>query len=127
MDVHLQLAICLCRLGRYGNGAAVEEIAEWAGYSTGTVYNCTYRCEVALHGLHDENIKFHDPEQLHGAKSYVAGKGSGSAWAHGAMAVDGTPIKLFSRPSWFGRWFYGKDKIYALQLTVRIQAHSDTL
>ena len=82
---------------------------------------------MALHGLHDENIKSHDPEQLQGAKPYVAGKGSGSAWAHGAMAVDGIPIKLFGKPSWFGRWFYGKDKIYALQLTVCIWVQSDTL
>ena len=43
------------------------------------------------------------------------------------MAVDGIPIKLLGKPNGFGRWFYGKDKIYALQLTVCIWVQSDAL
>ncbi|KIK22919.1 hypothetical protein PISMIDRAFT_101564 [Pisolithus microcarpus 441] len=38
--VPVQLAIFLNGVSHYGNGAATEDVAEWAGVSVGTVYNC---------------------------------------------------------------------------------------
>lgn len=98
MEVQLQLAIFLCRLGWYGNGASVEETAEWGGVAVGSVYNCTCCCQVAVIGCHDTVVRFSDQEQLQGAKTFSQAKAGTPAWQHGALAVDGTPIKLLSRP-----------------------------
>ncbi|KIK11405.1 hypothetical protein PISMIDRAFT_122763 [Pisolithus microcarpus 441] len=40
LPVPVQLTIFLNGVGHYGNGAAMEDVAEWAGISVGTVYNC---------------------------------------------------------------------------------------
>ncbi|KAH9914751.1 uncharacterized protein B0H18DRAFT_886657 [Fomitopsis serialis] len=118
MEVKRQFAIFLTRLGRYGTGAVVDEVAEWASVSVGTVYNCTRRCQVAIMAHHDAAIKLNDEEQIQGAKALAERKAHTSDWMHGFMAVDGTPVKLFAKPGWYGNLFYGKDKVYAIQLTV---------
>ena len=120
MDVKQQLAIWLYRAGRYSDGASVDEVASFAGVSIGSVYNCTWRCIVALLSLHDSAFNLNDQEQKAGAQAYAHEKSGCSAWRHGKLAVDGTPIGLFSKPGWYGEEFFGKDKIYAIQLTVSI-------
>ena len=42
--VEQQLAVTLYRMGRYGNGASVEDIACTAGCSEGSVENYTNQC-----------------------------------------------------------------------------------
>ncbi|KAH9833263.1 uncharacterized protein C8Q71DRAFT_875816, partial [Rhodofomes roseus] len=114
MEVELQLAIHLYRAGRYGTGAVGSEIAYWAGVSLGTIYNCSRRCMIALLSLHDDAIVFRDEAQVEGAKACAEKKAGTETWRNGFLSADGTPIKLFTRPGWFGNDFYGKDKIYAL-------------
>ena len=40
LPVSIQLAIFLNAVGHYGNAAASQDMAEWAGVSVGTVHNC---------------------------------------------------------------------------------------
>ena len=51
--VEQQLAITLFRMGQYGNGASVEDIAQQAGCAEGSVENFTERCFTAIESLHD--------------------------------------------------------------------------
>jgi hypothetical protein len=51
--VEQQLAVTLYRMGRYGNGASLENIARTAGCSEGSVENYTTRCFTAIESLHD--------------------------------------------------------------------------
>ncbi|KZT64953.1 hypothetical protein DAEQUDRAFT_717342 [Daedalea quercina L-15889] len=118
MEVERQLAIYLCQAGRYGTGAAVDEIADWAGVSVGSIYNCARRCMVALAGLHSVAFNSREEEQIQGAKRCAAEKAGTTAWEGGIYATDGSPIKLSGKPGFYGIDFYGKDKIYAIQLTV---------
>ena len=53
--VEQQLAVTLFRLGRYGNGASVQDIARQAGCSEGSVEKYTDRCFEAIESLHDRS------------------------------------------------------------------------
>ncbi|KZT74552.1 hypothetical protein DAEQUDRAFT_660298, partial [Daedalea quercina L-15889] len=68
MEVERQLMIYLMQAGRYGTGAAADEIAEYTGVSVGSVYNCARRCMIAIMGLHGEAIKGFDPLHMEGAR-----------------------------------------------------------
>ncbi|KAG1772858.1 hypothetical protein EV702DRAFT_1201320 [Suillus placidus] len=56
--VQLQLAVTLYRMGRYGNGASLEDIARYAGISEGSVEKFTERCFTAIEALHDAFVRF---------------------------------------------------------------------
>lgn len=58
LPVSVQLAIFLNGVGHYGNGATTEDVAEWAGVSVGTVYNCYRHVMIALLQLHNDIIHF---------------------------------------------------------------------
>ena len=51
--VEQQLAVTLFRMGRFGNAASLEDIAQEAGCSEGTVELYTNRCFEAILSLHD--------------------------------------------------------------------------
>jgi hypothetical protein len=51
--VEQQLAVTLYRMGHFGNAASVEDIAQIAGCSEGSVDNYTDRCFMAIESLHD--------------------------------------------------------------------------
>lgn len=55
LPVLIQLAIFLNAAGHYGIAATV---AEWAGVSVGTVYNCYRHVMVAILQHHDNTIHF---------------------------------------------------------------------
>ncbi|KIK13199.1 hypothetical protein PISMIDRAFT_119302 [Pisolithus microcarpus 441] len=46
--VSVQLTVFSNGLSHYGNGATMEDIAEWAGISVGMVYNCYCQVMIAL-------------------------------------------------------------------------------
>ncbi|KAG2072948.1 hypothetical protein BDR04DRAFT_1011972 [Suillus decipiens] len=60
LPVPIQLAIFLNSTGHYGNAVTTEDIAEWAGVSTGTVYNCYQHVMITLLQHHNAVIHF-DP------------------------------------------------------------------
>jgi len=59
MPVEQQLAVTLFQLGRYGNGASVEDIAHAAGCSEGSVENYTNCCFQAILSLHSQCYDFY--------------------------------------------------------------------
>ena len=62
-NVRTQLAVTLFRMGRYGNGASLEDIARQAGHSEGSVENFTSRCFDAIESLHDVFVRRLTPEE----------------------------------------------------------------
>ncbi|KIK14151.1 hypothetical protein PISMIDRAFT_17487 [Pisolithus microcarpus 441] len=60
LPVSVQLTIFLNGVSHYGNGATMEDIAEWAGVSIGMVYKCYCRVMITLLQLHNDVIHF-DP------------------------------------------------------------------
>ena len=52
-SVEVQLATTLYHMGRYGNGASLEDVARMCGSSEGDVKNATRRCFDAIESLHD--------------------------------------------------------------------------
>jgi hypothetical protein len=43
LPCEIQLAIFLNHAGHYGNTATIQDIADWANISVGSIYNCTKR------------------------------------------------------------------------------------
>ena len=58
LPVSIQLAVFLNAAGHYGNAAMSQDIAEWAGVSVGTAYNCFKRVMTAILSLHQDFIHF---------------------------------------------------------------------
>ncbi|KAG2335941.1 hypothetical protein BDR05DRAFT_860634, partial [Suillus weaverae] len=56
LPVPVQLAIFLNGIGHYRNAATAEDMADWAGVSVGTVYNCYWHVMVAILQHHDNVI-----------------------------------------------------------------------
>lgn len=111
------LAIFMKRAGHYGNGASIAEIAEWAGVSTGTVVNVTWRVQIAFMYYHDEQVRWPNAQEKRAAKEFTVAR-TCNEWNGAFLAVDGTAIKLFQKPALFGESWYNKDSIYAMSLQV---------
>jgi hypothetical protein len=67
LPVKIQFAIFLNCAGHYGNAATMEDIADWAGVSVGTIHNCSNRVMIAIAALHDDVIPWNaqDPRCVH--------------------------------------------------------------
>lgn len=125
LPVPMQLAIFLNSAGHYGNAATTEDIAEWAGVLTGTVYNCHRRVMIALLQHHDAVIHFdplYEDDQIERerAKTWVEER-TCPEWRGGFLCVDGTPFNLFQKPGWHGEGFYDRKSNYSLSAQVRCE------
>ena len=112
LPIPVQLSIFLNGVGHYGNGAATDDIAEWAGVSVGTVYNCYRHVMVAILQHHDNAIHFdpmelEDQEQREQAKKWVESR-SCMEWRGGFLCVDGSPFNLFQKPGWHREGFFDR-------------------
>lgn len=121
--VPIQLAIFLNGAGHYGNAATTQDLAEWAGVSLGTVYNCIRRVMIAILQLHDEYIHFDpleedDQRERERAKRWVEEQCGIPEWRHGFLCVDGTPLNLFQKPGWHGEGFYDRKSRYSISAQV---------
>jgi hypothetical protein len=116
IEVRAQVAIALYRLGHYGNGASVVEVADWAGVAVGSVVNCTRRVILAVLELHDEVFATPSPEMIARSKEFA--QGVCSAWAGGFMSVDGSTIPLFSKPGHYGESYFDKTSRYSMNVQV---------
>jgi hypothetical protein len=61
----------LYRLGRYGNGASLEDIARVAGFSEGSVEAFTDRVFTAIEDLHDLFVRPLTPEEKEAEKVWM--------------------------------------------------------
>jgi hypothetical protein len=122
LPVEVQLAIFLNRAGHYGNAATTEDVADWAGVSVGTVYNCSNRVMIAIAALHDDAISWNpqDPRCIHEkarAKEWVESR-AGPEWRDGYLTGDGSCFPLFQKPGLHGESFYDRKCNYSLNCQV---------
>jgi hypothetical protein len=115
LPISIQLAIFLNRAGHYGNAISLEDVAQWAGISVGSVVNCTNCVMIALLDQHDNFVGFPHPdsEDAELAREYAQSK-TCPEWRNGILAVDGTTIDLYAKPAHFGETFYDRKSNYSL-------------
>src|SRR6266481_2439229 len=112
-----QLAIFLTHIGHYGNSASPEDLAQWAGGSTGWIEKCTNRVMVAMLALHDVGIHLPTADEKEDVKAWVEGE-TCPEWRDGFLLVDGTKFPVFQRPGLHGDAWFDKNKDYSLDCQV---------
>lgn len=119
MPVEKQVAITLYRFGRNGNGASLEDIANWAGVGKGTVINATTRVmRAATRGDFVKSVVQFPTEQEKEEEKQWVEKHSCRAWRNGLYLVDGTLIPIFGRPYWYGECYFDRKCNYSLNIQV---------
>ncbi|KIK20259.1 hypothetical protein PISMIDRAFT_74106, partial [Pisolithus microcarpus 441] len=115
LPVALQLAIFLNRAGHYGNAVTPKDVRQWAGVSVGSVINCTHRVMIALLDQHEKFIYFPrvNAVEMEKARVYMEER-TCAAWRNGVFAVNGSAVKLMSKPSIYGETFYDRKCNYSL-------------
>lgn len=118
--VEIQLAVTLYRMGRYGNGASVEDIRHSCGIGTGTVDLYTERCFTALESVHDTFVRALTPAEKEVEKAWIDERlgFSGSLWREGYVMYDGTIVVLYAKPSWNGDTYYTRKSNHGLNVQV---------
>ena len=117
--VQTQLAVTLYRMGRYGNGASVKDIAHIAGISEGSVENYTDHCLVAIESLHDIFVRKLTPEEKEVEKQWMDEHlGFVGSWRDGWVMYDGTIVVLYSKPGLHGDAYYTRKANYGLNVQV---------
>lgn len=117
LPIEYQLAITLFRVGRFGNGASVPSIGQWAGVSEGVVVISTRRVMAAFLDLHDTVICWPTAEEKVEAKGWVEGA-SCDGWRGGFCMIDGTTIPLEYKPGLNGEAYFDRKSTYSLNLQV---------
>ncbi|PIL29413.1 hypothetical protein GSI_09465 [Ganoderma sinense ZZ0214-1] len=120
MPVETQVAIALWRFGRYGNGASLQQVANWAGCGKGMVDLVTRRVMTAVLHLSflDEYIRLPTKEEKEKAKEWVESH-SCKAWRDGWCMVDGTLVPLDEQLFWYGKSYFDRKSNYSLNVQVR--------
>jgi hypothetical protein len=119
IPVRNQLAVLLYRMGRYGNGASVMDIARQAGISEGAVELCTSRCLDAIDLLHDMFVRTLSAEEKELEKQWIDNAvGFVGGWRDGWLMYDGTIVVLHKSPGSNGDAYYTRKCNYGLNLQV---------
>ncbi|KAF9043878.1 hypothetical protein BDZ89DRAFT_943491 [Hymenopellis radicata] len=117
--VQEQLAVTLFRLGRYGNGASVCDVARTSGISEGSVMNYTDRCLEAIESLHDLFVRPLTTEEKEHEKEWIDQQlGFVGAWRDGWIMYDGTIVVLYKRPELHGDAYYTRKSNYGLNVQI---------
>ena len=118
-DIQTQLAVTLYRMGRYGNGASLEDLARDAGHSEGSIENFTYRCFTAIEALHDVFVRRLTAEEKEVEKRWMDDHlGFVGTWREGWIMYDGTIVVLYKRPGLDGDAYYTRKSNYGLNAQV---------
>jgi len=119
--VEQQLAVTLFRMGRYGNGASVEDIARAAGCSEGSVENYTNRCFEAILSLHGQFVRKLTQAEKEIEKEWMDDRlGFRGTWRDGWVMYDGTIVVLYRKPGQNGDAYYTRKANYGLNVQVRV-------
>jgi len=119
--IEKQLLLTLKRLGSYGNGSSLANLAQWAGVGEGTVDKVTRRVLQAVieSGLRERHVFW--PASGSGrrerAKKIVAEKVI-AGWNGGWCMIDGTLVPLYSKPHYFGERFFDRKSNYSVNVQV---------
>ncbi|TFY60403.1 hypothetical protein EVJ58_g5168 [Rhodofomes roseus] len=118
--VRTQLAVTLYRMGHYGNGASVQDVARMAGCSEGAVELYTDRCQEAIMSLHEMFVRPLTDEEKEVEKAWIEKHLglTGSSWWEGWIMYDGTIIVLYARPGLDGDAYYTRKCNYGLNAQV---------
>jgi hypothetical protein len=117
--VEKQLAVTLYRMGRYGNGASIQDIARMAGCSEGSVENYTDRCFEAIESLKGVFLRKLTREEIEREKRWIDEQlGFKGAWRDGWLMYDGTIVVLYQRPGLNGDAYYTRKDNYGLNVQV---------
>lgn len=118
-SVEVQLAVTLYRMGRYGNGASIQDIARVAGCSEGSVENYTDRCFEAIEALHDLFVRRLTPAEKEREKEWMDEHlGFKGSWRDGWVMYDGTIVVLYKKPGLNGDAYYTQKANYGLNVQV---------
>jgi hypothetical protein len=121
-DVRTQLAVALHRMGRYGNGASLEDLARDAGHSEGSIENFTDHCFTAIEALHDVFVRQLTPEEKEVEKKWMDKHlGFVGTWRDGWIMYDGTIVVLYKRPGLDGDAYYTRKSNYGLNIQASYQ------
>lgn len=120
--VREQLAVTLYRMGRYGNGASLGDIARMAGISEGSVVNYTERCLGAIESLQKIFIRPVTADEKEVEKKWMEDQlgFTGSSWRDGWVMYDGTIVVLYERPDFNGEASYTRKSNYGFNLQAKI-------
>jgi hypothetical protein len=119
--VEQQLAVTLYRMGRYGNGASLEDIARTAGCSEGSVEIYTTRCFTAIESLHNLFVRRLTLAEKEVEKNWMDEHlGFRGKWRDGWVMYDGTIVVLYKKPALNGDAYYTRKGNYGLNAQVRI-------
>ncbi|KAG2051261.1 hypothetical protein BDR06DRAFT_890135, partial [Suillus hirtellus] len=119
LPISIQLTIFLNHIGHYGNAIMVEDVAQWAGISVGSVVNFTNHVMVVLLDQHDAFMSFPPPdsEDFQHAQEYAA-KTVCPEWQNRILAVDGFTINVYQKPGVHGEVFFDRKSRYSLHYQV---------
>lgn len=119
--VEKQLAVTLYRLGCFGNGASVMDIARTAGIAEGPVELFTARCFEAIEALHNVFVRPLTVDEKELEKVWIDQHlGFKGTWRQGWVMYDGTIVVLYERPGLNGASYYTRKSNYGLNAQVRI-------
>lgn len=117
--VDVQLAVTLYRMGRFGNGASLEDIARDAGCSEGAVEKYTERCFEAIESLHNIFVQRLTDEEKERQKEWMDNHlGFRGLWREGYLMYDGTIVVFYAKPGWNGDAYYTRKSNYGLNVQV---------
>jgi len=126
--VEVQLATTLYRMGRYGNGASLEDVARICGGSEGDVKNATRWCFDAIESLHDLFIRPLTREEKEIEKEWMDQHlGFQGLWREGWVMYDGTIVVLYAKPGLNGDAYYTHKGNYGLNAQVSSTFHFSIL
>ena len=98
-QVEVQLAVTLYQMGQNGNGASIEDIAQVARCSIGSVENFTQWCFNAIKSLHDIFIWRLTPEEKEIEKQWIEKEmGFSGTLQEGYLMYNGTIIVSYKKP-----------------------------
>ena len=115
LPVEHQLQIALFRLGRFGNGSSVQDIAQIFGVSEGTIVNATRRVIKATLSLEDRYLCWYTPEESARMKRRIHRM---SGFRNCLGFLDGTTIVLAEKPVNHGEFYYNRKSQYGLNCQI---------
>ncbi|KAK0460317.1 hypothetical protein IW261DRAFT_1429065 [Armillaria novae-zelandiae] len=118
--VQTQLAVTLYRMGHFGNGGSVPDIARIAGISEGSVEEFTNRCHIALHSHHARFIRPLTDAEKEREKQWIEDNIGLPGWREGWIMYDGTIIVLYKKPGLNGDAYYTRKSNYGLNAQVQL-------
>ncbi|KIY70502.1 hypothetical protein CYLTODRAFT_441951 [Cylindrobasidium torrendii FP15055 ss-10] len=117
--VELQLAVALYRLGRYGNGASVKDVARVFGIGDGTAELYTERCMTAIESLQHLFVRQLTAEEKEVEKEWMDKQlGFRGLWREGYIMYDGTIVVIFNKPARDGTTYYTRKSNYGLNTQI---------